>query len=90
MNETTVSAGYYVGGGYTWEPGEIPLCSMCGGRVATRATAHSGVILCDNPDCHCLFVMQECHEIEYFEADEDDEEDPDAWRGPVCAVAEAE
>lgn len=59
--------GHYEGGGYSWEPGEIPMCSMCQEKVATRATAHRGIILCDDPECACAYVEQECQAIEYFE-----------------------
>ena len=62
--------GHYEGGGYQWEPGDVPMCSMCFENIATRATAHSGILLCDDPDCHCAYVMQECNEIEYVEEDE--------------------
>ena len=59
--------GHYEGGGYCWEPGEIPMCSMCDERVALYATAHLGVMLCGDSDCHTAYVMQECYEIEFFE-----------------------
>lgn len=63
-------SGHYEGGGYSWEPGEIPMCSMCDEGVAVWATAHRGVFLCNCPECHWAYIEQECDEIEFFE-DED-------------------
>ena len=66
-----MTKGYYAGGGYEWE--DVPMCSMCFENIATRATAHLGILLCDDSSCHTAYVMQECDEIEFFEDEEDDE-----------------
>ena len=66
--------GHYEGGGYQWEPGDTPMCSMCFKNVATLATAHLGVVLCDDPGCHTAYVWQECERIEFVE--DDNELDP--------------
>ena len=47
------------------------MCSMCFEAVATRATAHRGIFLCDNSSCHTAYVMQECYPIEFFEEEDE-------------------
>lgn len=67
---------YYEGGGYLWKAGEVPMCTACGERVAVRTTAHLGVHLCDDPECHTWFVMQVCDEIEFVEDSNEEEPEP--------------
>ena len=47
---------------------------MCQEKIATRTTAHLGIHLCDDVECCCVYVEQECDEIEYFEDDEEEKE----------------
>ena len=76
-----MTKGYYAGGGYQWEPGEVPLCSMCNLNIATRTTAHSGIHLCDDPECHSMYVMGECDEIVLFEDEDEFERERDDDEG---------
>jgi hypothetical protein len=62
----------YSSHGMTWGIGEVPMCTMCEERVATRETVHSGLILCDNQDCWNNYITQETWAIEREELEEKD------------------
>lgn len=64
--------GWYEGGGYQWAADDVPMCSMCFEEIATLATTHLGILLCDDPSCHTAYVMQECDLIEFFEEEDED------------------
>lgn len=56
--------GHYEAKGYIWRPGETPTCCYCD-QVAVWATPTSGVYLCDNPQCHTSYILDECDAIEF-------------------------
>jgi hypothetical protein len=69
LETTDKPKGHYESSGYIWDKGEIPQCYQCN-EQAKWSTAHSGVHLCDETQCHTDYIVGNCDLITFVEENE--------------------